>query len=170
MKCLENLSLVDDDCLEDLQEDIEELIESYINAKKLYLEIYRNKKEKLQLYQIYGLVRILTNVDSFWGEPICIHKDMDWEKEIRRFFNFNTKEDTEDSIISIVKMFQELSQDDEVEFDLQGDKRYWLFRDGANAEAHLMREELFLNFVEKILEFEDEKCVQIEILKYLKKL
>lgn len=169
MKCLENLSLVDDDCLEDLQKDIEELIEGYINAQELSLTMYKNKKEKLQLYQIYGLVRILTDVDSFWGEPICIHKDMNWEKEIRKFFNFNTKEDIEDSIISIVKMFQELSQDDGYEFRLDAN-RYWLFRDGANAEAHLMREEFFLDLIEELLEFEEEKCVQLKILKYLKKL
>lgn len=168
MKCLENLSLVDDECLEDLQEDIKKLVESYINVEELCLKEFERVRGKLQTYHINVINSMLRDVDCFWGQPICITGYDGWEKEMRLFFDFNSKEDTEESLVKIMHMFQEYTENDAREFILNNE-RFWLFRDGANAEAHIEREDIFLDTIKSMIEFE-ESCVQLRILKYLKKL
>jgi hypothetical protein len=164
MKCLEDLSLVDDECLEDLQKDIKELIEKYINAEELCLKTFKDIRNKLKAYHINSIAKILYDVDTFWTIPICIEKDDNWAKEMRKYFDFGSEKDIENSIKEIVIMFSELSQDDGYEFRLDANK-YWLFRDGANGEVHLMREESFLDLIEEQIEYET-KSTQLRLLKF----
>lgn len=168
MKCLENLSLVDDECLEDLQKDIQKIIEGYINTEELCLKTFRDVRDKLKVYQINTIAKILCDVETFWSMPICIKKDDNWAREMKRYFDFGSEEDIENSIREIVMMFSELSLDDEYKFRLDTD-RYWLFRDGANGEVHLMREEFFLDLIEEQIEFE-LKPTQLRLLKFLKQI
>ena len=168
MKCLENLSLVDDECLEDLQKDIQKVIEGYINTEELCLKAFKDARDKLKVYQINTIAKILYDVETFWSIPICIQKDENWAREMKKYFDFGSEEDIENSIREIVMMFSELSQDDGYEFRLDAN-RYWLFRDGANGEVHLMREECFLDLIEEQIKFE-MKPTQLRLLKFLKQI
>lgn len=167
MKCLENLSLVDDECLDDLQKDIAKLIESYINVGKCCEETFKKLKNSLKPYQIKQIVSILCDVDTFIGhEPIRIYKD-DIGKEVAKFLFFELEEEKEESIDEIMYMFREFSLNDARDFDFRVDA-FWIYRDGANGALHMEREDYFLNLIEEQLSFE-ETCTQLEILRYLKR-
>ena len=167
MECLEDLSLVDDECLEDLKEDIRELIKSYINVEDECIKIFKEIKDKLTVWQIRNITEIFYNVDTFWGgRPLCITKS-NWEKRIVDFFDFSDKDERSESIQDIIYAFEKFNKKGK-KLDLEND-RIWIFRDGANGELWLETENDFLDMMIKQIEWE-EKETQLELLRYLKKI
>ena len=82
MKCLERLSLVSDECIEDLQKDIEELIDSYINIEEECVKIFKEIRGSLDTWDIKRINKFFYNRDVFWrGEPVLINQS-GWEKNI----------------------------------------------------------------------------------------
>lgn len=167
MKCLEDLSLVDDECLEDLQNDIEALIKSYIDIEKCCIETFKNIKEKLHQYHVRSIVKILESVDTFWGMPICITQS-GWEKDMKEFFSFGCKEDIEDCMRELMHMFEKFDNSDARELDIEN-QRYWMYRDGANGELWLEREDYLLDMIEKQIPFECKET-QLELLREFKRI
>ena len=167
MKCLENLSLVDDECLDDLQKDIAKIIESYIKIEDCCSETFKKLKDSLLVYQIKEIVSILNDTDTFWGMPMRL-KGKYWEKDLSKFVCFESQEDIEDSLKDIMHMFREFSLNDARDFDFKADA-FWIYRDGANGALHMEREDDFLDSIEEQIPYE-WKETQLEILKVLKRI
>jgi len=147
MKCLENLSLVDDDCVEDLKKDIEALIASYIDlnakCKKLIDDIYT---EKPSVPEIHGLTRIFDKFSrkifngesSFYNEPV-------WVKSIIELSDAIIEDESDAPCRQAeIGLRAVLAYEDKVKTIENG---YWVYREGANWELEIeTTKELFQYF------------------------
>lgn len=161
MKCLKNLSLVRDECLEDLQNDIEKLIESYIDIEKENVRLFKEARKDLRVWNIQRIAEIFFHTETFWdGVPINIHQS-GWEEKMMEFLCFESKDDIKDSLKEIMNMFERYSLNDARDFDIENGS-YWLYRD-VNGELQLEAEDYFLDTIEKIIPYE---CIEIQIELY----
>lgn len=167
MKCLERLSLVDDECMEHLQKDIEEIINSYINVEKQCIEIFKEIKNSLHVWEIRKICNILYNTDVFWGgEPVLINSS-GWEHYIIKFFNFDSKEETAKSLKELINAMEVFSHSKDNWIDIENEN-YWMFREGANGTLLFYKEEELLDFIEKQIK-EEELETQIELYKLFRR-
>lgn len=166
MKCLEKLSLVDDECMKDLQKDIEKVIESYLNITKKCEEIFEEIKDSLSFEQIKKINKILHNTEVFWGgEPVHINGD-GWQYNILKFFDFRTDEDSAESLKNIMNAMEVFSHDTDNWIDIENES-YWMFREGANGELLFVKETELLEFIEKQIKWESLET-QIELYRMFK--
>ena len=167
MKCLEKLSLVDDECMKDLQKDIEELINSYINIEKQCVEIFKEIKNSLDVWEIRKICNILYKTDVFWGgEPVLINSS-GWEHYIIEFFNFDNKKDTAKSLKELINAMEVFSHNKDNWIDIENEN-YWMFREGADGELLFYKQEELLDFIEKQIKWEELET-QIELYKLFKR-
>ena len=166
MKCLENLSLVPDECLKDLQKDIEATVNSYINISQSCLDIYDDIKDKLNKYDIIGIANELTD-DWFFEGPFPVYQYYDFQKMIARMLdNF----DGEDEAIAadLYNIMGTNCNLDPIDFD--SGKKYWFYRDGANWEAWLVEEEYFKTEIRTAIEWHMHHEEELNILRKLKEI
>lgn len=166
MKCLEKLSLVDDECMKDLQKDIEKVIESYLNITKKCEETFEEIRNSLDKWQIKKINKILCNTDVFWGgEPVYINGD-GWQHDILKFFDFRTDKDSAESLKDIMNTMERFSHDTNNWIDIENES-YWMFREGANGELLFVKETELLEFIKKQIKWESIET-QIELYRMFK--
>lgn len=151
MKCLENLSLVDDDCVEDLKKDIEALIASYIDlgtkCKKIVDDIYT---EKPSIPEIHGLIRVFDRFsrEIFNGES-CFYNEPIWVKSIIELSDAIIEDESDAPCRQAeIGLRTVLDYEDRVKTIENG---YWVYREGANWELKIeTTKELFEYFKKTI--------------------
>ena len=168
MKCLERLSLVSDECIEDLQKDIEELIDSYINIEEECVKIFKEIRGSLDTWDIKRINKFFYNRDVFWrGEPVLINQS-GWEKHIIKFFEFSNKEEIAESLQQFMYVMEMFSRRSDNQLDIENE-HYWMFREGANGELVFGTEEDLLDFIEGQIPWEETEN-QIELYRMFKKI
>ncbi len=168
MKCLEKLSLVKDECMKDLQKDIEELINSYIDIEEECVKIFKEIRDSLETWDIRRINKFLYDRDVFLeGEPVLINQS-GWENNIIKFFDFRNKKEIAESLKEFMYIMEVFSRRWDNQLDIENE-RYWMFREGANGELLFYTEKDFLDFIENLIHWETTET-QIELYKILKKI
>jgi len=147
MECLENLSLVDDDCIEDLKKDIEALIASYVDlnvkCKKIVDDIYT---EKPIISEIYNLIRIFDRFSKeiFNGES-CFYNEPVWVNSITQLSDVIIQDESDAPCKQVeIGLRTVLAYEDKVKTIRYG---YWVYREMANWELEIeTTKELFQYF------------------------
>ena len=166
MKCLEKLSLVDDECMKDLQKDIEKVIESYLNITKKCEEIFDEIKDSLDSWQMKKINKVLYSTEVFWGgEPVYINGS-GWEHDIIKFFDFDDKKETAKSLKEIMNAMEAFSLKKDNWIDIENES-YWMFREGANGSLVFYTQEELLNFIKNQISWESIET-QIELYRMFK--
>ena len=168
MKCLERLSLVNDECIKDLQKDIEELIDSYINIEEKCVKIFKEIRSSLDIWDIRRINKFFYNKDVFWGgEPVLINQS-GWENDIIKFFDFNNKEEIAESLREFMYVMEGFSRRSDNQLDIENE-HYWMFREGGDGELLFCTEEDLLDFIENQIPWEGTEN-QIDLYKMFKKI
>lgn len=165
MKCLENLSLVEDEYVEELKNEIEQIINSYIDVEKKTIETFKEIRKMaygLHSYEINRILKIFVDSDTFFGMPINI-TGSGWEENMLNFFNFDHPNDQKYIMKEIIWLLETTSRDIGKKIDVENNS-YWLYRDGSNWELWFEEEETFLDMLEKQIEYETKET-QFKLLK-----
>lgn len=165
MKCLENLSLVEDECIEELKNEIEEIINSYIDIEKKAIETFKEIRKMgygLHSYEIDRILKIFVDVETFFGMPVNITGG-GWEKDMLKFFNFDNPDDQKSIMKDMIWLLETTSRDIGKQIDVEN-RSYWLYRDGSNWELWFEEEKTFLDMLEKQIEHETKET-QLKLLK-----
>lgn len=164
MKCLENLSLVDDECLDDLKKDIESLINSYIDIRESCLEIFDDVKDNLNKYDVINITNTF-DPEWFFQGPIPVNQVYDWEKVLKSMFEYN-----EESWDAFARELAHLWGPDNNLSQIDFDKNnYWFYKDGGNWDAWMVEHDYFIKEVRKAIEYQEEEQLP-DLFRILKKI
>ena len=158
VKCLENLSLVADECLENLQNDIEELIASYIDLKQMCYDILDNMiKKEAGRYRIKKVIKIFGNyTDEIFGEG-CFFEYPEWVEsieDIAKHLPLWIDDDSYESVVTGIYFGKRYNE------KLKNiDKGYWLYREGANWEIELETTEQLFRYLKACISCMNDKEV-----------
>lgn len=168
MKCLENLSLVEDDVIEDLKKDIEKLIDSYIDIEKACLDTFDKIVDKLTVREIQDICGIFGSAS---GEPWFHEGPHNFEE----FAEFN-------EIISIYILgdcwneknigyafYNMFCRCGIKEFNFENTS-YWFYKDGSNWESWLETDKSFKQTIRDYIHLQDtdEQIIMLRKLKEIK--
>lgn len=165
MKCLQNLSLVEDEYLGELEDEIEQIINSYIDIEKKAIETFKEIRKMgygLHSYEINRILKIFVDVETFFSMPINITGN-GWEKYMLDFFNFDHPDDQKSIMKDMIWLLETTSRDIGKQIDVENNS-YWLYRDGSNWELWFEEEETFLDMLEKQIQHETRET-QFKLLK-----
>ena len=167
MKCLEKLSLIDDDVVEDLKKDIEKLIDSYIDVEKVCLEIYDEIIDKIDDIDIRGICKTFASPEPWFKTgPIRITSFDDY-LYVGELLQRNYEDREGDISCAFYNMFCNNNLEN-IKFGINGNI-YWFYEDGTNWESWLLTDENFkkeVRFYITMLQKED----QLNTLKVLREL
>ena len=160
MKCLENLSLVADENLEQLKKDIERLINDYIDLEKACLKAYDSVVDKLDKNDIIRITHSF-NPDWYLVPPKPIYTDSDFVELVAELAEYGGEECGCD-ILNMIGPMNNLGVFDKKK------NNYWYYKDGANWEAWLLDEEYFKKEIREGIECHMEDEDFLVILKALR--
>lgn len=180
MKCLENLSLVDDECLEELQKDIANLIASYLDITQICFDLLDEiVVQDLFTYQVEKLFKEFNEISKkeFDGESIFYQMPARVEslRELAGLiskFEDNEEESAETGLLlakEYIDIIKELNIGYEKEENRKEVKEYWFYRDGTNGEAFLETRAGMFDYLKVTIQCFENKDNQILALRELKK-
>lgn len=163
MKCLENLSMVPDRCLDDLQKDIESVINSYINLEKSCVDLLNKVKNNLTRQDIEKICKVFS--DWFIMGPLPVYSIEDFTKVMGLLID--CAED-EEIAVDIAHMFGPECNVGTLNLDKE---KYWFYKDEVNLDAWIVSEEYFKYEInEAITCMSEERLLKIHrILKEIEK-
>ena len=156
MKCLENLSLVDDSCIEDLKRDIEKLINSYIDVYDKCIEVFERLEKDMTTTEFIRLCHAFPD-DNFYLFP----QWMDGTDNITKLENFFDKQEDFETI-SWVRF---MANNSKKNIDLY-DGQFWLWGDGANWEFWIDTHKKMIEMIKYQMSHE-ENITLIDVYKTL---
>lgn len=155
MKCLENLSLVDDSCIEDLKRDIEKLINSYINIYDKCIEVFERLEKDMTTSELIRLCHAFPD-DNFYLFP----QWMDGTNNITQMENFFNKQD-----FDTIHWLRFMADNNKKNIDLYDDQ-FWLWGDGANWDFWIDTHKEMIKMIKYQISHEEE-ITQVRIYKTL---
>lgn len=161
MKCLENLSLVDDKCLEDLQNDIEKLIASYIDLHQMCYDILDTMVQKdISQYHVRQVAQIFDKHSrKIFGDSSFLTMPK-WVENTKDFAEYIIL-DEKDELWEYIQLGLYLGKkyDKKISNIQQG---YWVYREGTNWEIMIeTTKELFKYFKAIVSCFDSEEVIDI---------
>lgn len=168
MKCLENLSLVEDDVVEDLKKDIEKLIGSYIDIEKACLDTFNEIVDKLTVKDIKQICSIFgsTGCEPWFHEGPHHIANFEEYLDVVKTYILGDAWGSDSVGYAFYNMFCNCGID---KFDFE-DTTYWFYKDGSNWEAWLETDESFKQIIREYIHLQDadEQVIMLRKLKEIK--
>lgn len=169
MKCLENLALVDDACMEELQKDIAKLIVSYLKVEKICYEMLNKIEEKDPgRYRISTLNKIFDKVSvEEFGES-CFHSLPQYIESFDELVEWieNDEGCVKDSVETAI--YLTINEKEKVNKIRNKTEGFWIYREGTNWEICLETTKELIDYLKCVANCICEKENQILLLKELK--
>lgn len=169
MKCLENLALVDDACMEELQKDIGELIVSYLKVNQICCDMLDKIEEKDPgRYRISTLNKIFDKISKeefsescFYGLPQYIESFDELVKWIE-----NDQGCVKDSVETAILLT--VTEEEKINKIIEKTEGFWIYREGTNWEIYVHTTKELIDYLKCVTDCIDEKENQILLLRELK--
>ena len=155
MKCLENLSLVDDSCIEDLKRDIEKLINSYLDVYDKCIEVFERLEKDMTTTELIRLCHAFPD-DNFYLFPQL----MDGTDNLTKLEKFFDKQDFDS-----IHWLRFMADNNKKNINLYEDK-FWLWGDGANWDFWIDTHKEMIKMIKYQISHEEE-ITQVRIYKTL---
>lgn len=113
------------------------------------------------------ILKIFVDADTFTDMPLSIER-CGWEKEMTKFFHFDSQEEREDIMKEMIRLLEITSIDIGKQIDVENNY-YWLYRDGLNGELWFDTHQQFLTMLENQIKDELPET-QLKIIKECKRI
>ena len=162
MKCLENLALVDDACMEELQKDIGELIVSYLKVNQICCDMLdKVEKKDPGIYRMSTLNKIFDkiSIEEFFLDK---YKTEGFPITIVRPSHTYDERTVETAILLGV------TEEEKINKIIKKAEGFWFYREGTNWEICIETTKELIDYLKCVTGCIDKKENQILLLRELK--
>lgn len=169
MKCLENLALVDDACMEELQKDIGELIVSYLKVDQICCDMLdKIEKKDPGKYRISTLNKIFDKVSIEEFDESCFYSLPQYIESFDELVEWieNDRSCIKDSVEMAILL--SVNEEEKINKIIKKTEGFWIYREGTNWEICIETTKELIDYLKCVTDCIYEKENQILLLRELK--